>query len=83
MSGSLTDKENIGVGVVAAFVEGILLQPTLYWKNAKIQRMPFTMNPRIIYRGTGASILNEMQVSELQSVLCDLLVVIDFGCPPF
>ena len=62
MSHELTDMENIGVGVGAAFIEAVLLQPTLYWKNARAQGLPFTLNPRIMYRGTFTSILNEMQM---------------------
>jgi hypothetical protein len=66
MSNKLTDEQNVGVGIGAAFVEGILLQPTLYWKNAAAQQLPFTLNPRVIYRGTAASILNEMQMMAIQ-----------------
>ena len=50
----------------AALVEGVLLQPTLYWKNAQAQQLPFTLNPRTIYRGTAASIFNECQMMGLQ-----------------
>ena len=66
MSGSHSDSENLLVGSFAALAEGLILQPTLYWKNASIQRMPFSMNPRIIYRGTTASILNEVQMMSVQ-----------------
>ena len=66
MSGSLTDVENFSLGVFAAFVEAISLQPTLYWKNARAQGLPFTINPRVIYRGTAASVLNEMQMMGMQ-----------------
>ena len=66
MSGSLTDSENFSLGVFAAFIEAICLQPTLYWKNARAQGLPFTLNPRIIYRGTAASVLNEMQMMGMQ-----------------
>jgi hypothetical protein len=56
MSNNLTEFQNFQIGVVAAFIEGVILQPTLYWKNAKAQKLPFSMNPTIIYRGTSASI---------------------------
>jgi hypothetical protein len=82
MSHSMSDSENIAVGVggtcypsilvmhvhitcivfSAAFIEAVLLQPTLYWKNARAQGLPFTMSPSYIYRGTFTSIVNEMQV---------------------
>jgi hypothetical protein len=69
MSGKLTDLQNVGVGTFAALIEGVLLQPTLYWKNARAQGLPFTVNPKIIYRGTAASILNEMQMMGVQFAL--------------
>ena len=62
----MTTMQNSIVGVIAAFLEGVILQPTLYWKNARAQRMPFTLNPRVIYRGTAASIFNEMQMMGVQ-----------------
>eukprot|EP00981_Chlorochromonas_danica_P001965 scaffold405_cov179-Ochromonas_danica.AAC.9 len=52
--------------IIAALVEGIILQPTLYWKNARAQKLPFTLNPRLLYRGTAASIFNEMQMMGVQ-----------------
>jgi len=58
--------QDTGIGVFAAFVEGILLQPTLYWKNAKALNKPFTINPRVVYRGSAASIFNECQMMGLQ-----------------
>jgi solute carrier family 25 (mitochondrial carnitine/acylcarnitine transporter), member 20/29 len=72
MSSKLTDGQNFSLGVVAAFIEGILLQPTLYWKNAKAQKLPFSIDPRIVYRGTAASIYNEMQMMGLQFGLTGL-----------
>ena len=62
----MTDAENFLVGSTAAFLEGIALQPTLYWKNTRAQNLPLTINPRIIYRGTSAAILNEMQMMGVQ-----------------
>jgi hypothetical protein len=50
----------------AAFIEAVILQPTLYWKNAKAQGLPFTMDVRTLYRGTGAAILGECQQMGLQ-----------------
>lgn len=58
--------------MTAALCEGLLLQPSLYWKNAKAQNLPFTMNPRVIYRGTAASLYNEMQMMGLQFGLTGL-----------
>lgn len=66
MSKELNDRQNVLLGSVAAFIEGIILQPTIYWKNAKAQGLRFTLNPRKLYRGTGASIFNECAVMSLQ-----------------
>lgn len=66
MSSEMSNSQNFSIGVIAAFIEGIALQPTLYWKNARAHRLPFTMNPSLIYRGTFASIFNEMQMMGLQ-----------------
>lgn len=66
MSHSLSDGENVMLGITAAFIEAVILQPTLYFKNAQAQRLPLSFNPRIIYRGTAASIFNEMQMMGLQ-----------------
>ncbi len=66
MSVSLTEGQNFLIGTIAAFIEGVLLQPTLYWKNAKAQNLPFTLNPKLLYRGTAASIFNECQMMGLQ-----------------
>eukprot|EP01040_Poterioochromonas_malhamensis_P008823 gene8823-9558_t len=66
MAENLSEGQNFLLGTVAAFIEGIILQPTLYWKNAKAQKLPFTLDPRLLYRGTGASIFNECQMMGLQ-----------------
>lgn len=42
------------------------MQPTVYWKTARAQRLPFTLDLRVLYRGTGASIFNECQMMGLQ-----------------
>lgn len=60
MSECLTNAQNIGIGSIAATMQGVLLQPTLYWKNASAQGLPFTLNPALLYRGVGASIGNEV-----------------------
>lgn len=62
------------VGTTAAFIEAILLQPTLYWKNARAQKMPFTIDPRVIYRGTGAAILNECGQMGLQYMTTNIIL---------
>lgn len=66
MSKELTPVQNTSLGVMTAIIEGIILQPTLYWKNARALRLPFTLNPRIVYRGTAASMFNEIQMMAVQ-----------------
>mmetsp|Transcript_21848 Transcript_21848/g.36559 ORF Transcript_21848/g.36559 Transcript_21848/m.36559 type:complete len:272 (+) Transcript_21848:100-915(+) len=66
MSAVLTDGQNLMLGTIAAFIEAVILQPTLYWKNARAQQLPFTLNVQKIYRGTGAAILSECQQMGLQ-----------------
>mmetsp|Transcript_35222 Transcript_35222/g.77494 ORF Transcript_35222/g.77494 Transcript_35222/m.77494 type:complete len:166 (+) Transcript_35222:51-548(+) len=66
MTSHLTDGENLVVGSTAALAEGLLLQPTLYWKNARQQGLPFTLRPSLLYRGTGAAICNEVGQMGLQ-----------------
>ena len=66
MSRELSERQNTMLGVCAAFVESIILQPTLYFKNAAARGLPFTLNPAVFYRGTGASIINECQMMAVQ-----------------
>ena len=54
----LSPAENTAVGMSAGVIEVVLLQPMLYCKNATQQRLPFTMDPRILYRGVGMSVVN-------------------------
>ena len=56
----LSDTEQSAVGGAAAFIEGMLLQPTIYAKNARQQGLPLTLDPRVLYRGIGAALCNEM-----------------------
>lgn len=46
-----SDIENCFIGVVCGLSDTTLLQSTNYWKNAQQQRLPFTMDPRVLYRG--------------------------------
>jgi len=66
MSYSMSDSENVATGIGAALFESLLLQPTLYWKNARAQGLPFTISPSLVYRGTSTSIVNEMQMMGVQ-----------------
>ncbi len=64
--GELTEPEQSAVGGIAAFIEAILLQPTIYAKNARQQGLPLTFDPRVLYRGIGAALCNEMGQLGLQ-----------------
>ena len=35
----------------------VVLQPTIYWKNAAQQGLPFTLKPSLFYRGLGAALV--------------------------
>jgi len=54
----LSEHENLTLGISCGVVEQFLTQPLLYWKNSFIQGQPFTMNPKLLYRGTLASVGN-------------------------
>jgi hypothetical protein len=73
MSKDLSERQNALLGVFAAVVEGIIVQPTVYYKNARAQGLPFTLNPRVLYRGTSANIVNEAQAMALQFVVASYL----------
>ena len=62
----LSAGENALVGIAAGVIEVTLLQPILYWKNAAQQSLPFTLNPRLLYRGLITSIGNMAVLTGLQ-----------------
>lgn len=53
----LSDLENCAAGTFCGFVDCTLLQSTNYLKNAKQQGLPFTLNPRVLYRGYTVNVL--------------------------
>ena len=62
----LSEPKQSAVGGTAAFLECIVLQPTIYAKNARQQGLPLTLDPRMLYRGIGAALCNEMGQLGLQ-----------------
>ena len=62
----LTDAEQGAVGGIAAVIEALLLQPTTYAKNARQQGLALTLDPRVLYRGIGAALCNEVGQLGLQ-----------------
>lgn len=69
----VSDYENVGIGSIAAFTAALTLQPTLYWKNARAMGLNFTLDPRMIYRGTETAVLNEMQMMGVQFGIASFL----------
>ncbi|ETO15450.1 hypothetical protein RFI_21913 [Reticulomyxa filosa] len=61
----LSSMENTVLGICAGLVEIGMAQPLLYWKNAVQQKLPWTINPRYLYRGLAANAINF-------SVLCGI-----------
>lgn len=59
MSSELSEAQNVLLGATASFVQAVILQPTIYWKNAAQQGLKFTWDPRVVYRGLGAALVNE------------------------
>lgn len=54
----LSGGQNCALGVLAGGIEVCINQPQLYFKNARQQNIPLTMNPRTLYRGLGISAMN-------------------------
>lgn len=48
------------------------MQPTVYWKNAIQQRLPFTFNPSVLYRGYAFSLANTASMIGSQFALADI-----------
>jgi len=69
----LSEAENVALGSVASFIQAVILQPTLYWKNASQQGLPFTMKPGVIYRGMSASLYSEVGSCGVQFFLTGAL----------
>eukprot|EP00746_Dinoflagellata_sp_MGD_P042495 gnl/MRDRNA2_/MRDRNA2_203032_c0_seq1.p1 gnl/MRDRNA2_/MRDRNA2_203032_c0~~gnl/MRDRNA2_/MRDRNA2_203032_c0_seq1.p1 ORF type:complete len:264 (-),score=33.65 gnl/MRDRNA2_/MRDRNA2_203032_c0_seq1:150-941(-) len=59
MSRELTEAQNMAVGCTGAFTCTCVMMPIVYCKNAAQQGLPFTMNPRILYRGMASCLVNE------------------------
>lgn len=66
MSAELTDAENMAIGAIAATFCVGALQPTIFMKNAMAQGKPPSLDPRVLYRGVGINLGNEMGQMSLQ-----------------
>lgn len=66
MSQKLGQGQNAAVGAASGLVEVTLMQSLNYWKNASQQGLPFTANPRLLYRGYAANCINIAVVTGFQ-----------------
>jgi len=66
MSSTLSEAENLAVGVISAPLFTIALQPTQFWKHARMQGLPLSLEPSVLWRGTTAAIYNETGQAGLQ-----------------
>lgn len=62
----LSDNENLAVGLAAGLQEQVLVQPLVFWKNSVQQRLPLTVDPRIVFRGTGAACCSNAAITGIQ-----------------
>lgn len=58
MSTKLNQLENATVGMTVGVIEVVCLQPLNYAKNMVQQGKSISMDPRILYRGVGANMIN-------------------------
>lgn len=65
--------EILVIGVSSGTIEVTILQPTLYLKNATQQGLPFTLDPRKLYRGLAMSVTNMAILTGLQFPLTGII----------
>lgn len=63
---SLDERESCTLGLVAGVIDQVATQPILFWKNSFQQGIPFTVSPRVIYRGLFASCCNMACLTSMQ-----------------
>lgn len=69
----LDDSRNCFLGACAGCIEAGATQPLTYVKNCLQQGARVSVDPRVIYRGTGASCLADASLISCQFVLCGCL----------
>jgi hypothetical protein len=62
----LNSKQNTFLGIVFGIIDVSLTQPLVYWKVASQQKLPFTFNPKIFYRGTFTNMFSMSILTGLQ-----------------
>lgn len=73
MTKNLTAEENAAMGALGGWVDVTLLQATNYWKNAAQQGLPFEKNPKVLYRGYFANVLNNSSCIMMQFAATGLM----------
>jgi hypothetical protein len=69
----LSDPQNALLGVAAGMIEAASTQPLTYLKNTLQQRVALSANPRVIYRGTPASMFADGTIIGTQFLACGWL----------
>jgi solute carrier family 25 (mitochondrial carnitine/acylcarnitine transporter), member 20/29 len=62
----LNSKQNIFLGITSGIIDVSLTQPLVYWKVASQQKLRFTLNPNIFYRGTFTNMISMSILTGLQ-----------------
>lgn len=65
---TLSDHQNFTLGLVTGALDQAIAYPILFWKNSFIQGRPFTLNPKIVYRGVATSCANQSSLSGIQFI---------------
>jgi len=69
----LSDPENCALGVAAGAIEAAATQPLTYLKNTLQQKVQVSADPRVVYRGTPASMLADGTLIGCQFLACGWL----------
>lgn len=69
----LNDSQTCFLGVCAGCIEAASTQPLTYAKNCLQQGIRLSLDPRIVYRGTGASCLADGSLIGVQFLVCGKL----------
>jgi len=73
MSSTLSAAESLAVGVISAPLFTVTLQPTQYWKHARMQGLPLSLELSVLWRGTAAAVYNETGQAALQFLTAGFL----------
>lgn len=65
---NLSEHENLLLGVTTGVTEQVVVQPLVFWKTSVQQGVPFTMNPKIVMRGTSSSCSSMAALTGIQFI---------------